>query len=467
MSVPFRTADVVTWTGGRLVSGDADHVFRGAGIDTRTIAKDELFVAIRGERHDAHAFLDRAVEAGATGLLVDEAFVASGVPAPDVVIVAVADTTRALGALAAGHRSGFAGPVVAITGSNGKTTTKEMCHAILSVRGPTLKNPGNLNNEFGLPLTLLSREPEHVAAVVELGMNHRGEIARLTAIARPDVGIVTNVGTAHIEFLGSRENIALEKGDLVAGLDPAGVAVLNADDPLVESQAERVRARIVRFGLAPHADVRARDVRFEPEGRFAFTLCSNAGEVPVRIAGLAETTVVNALAAAAGALAAGATPEQIAEGLAHFEGVPGRMRCRLHATGARIIDDTYNANPQSVRSALESLARLEDGGRTIAVIGDMGELGETADEAHREVGRLAARLGIDHLLAIGERAALVIEGAREGGMGPSRAQVSASHEEAGAALRTALGPRDWVLVKGSRAMRMERVVETLLDGENA
>jgi UDP-N-acetylmuramoyl-tripeptide--D-alanyl-D-alanine ligase len=398
---------------------------------------------------------------------VDEAFVASGAPTPDAVVIAVDDTTRALGALASGHRSGFAGPVVAITGSNGKTTTKEMCHAILSVAGPTLKNRGNLNNEFGLPLTLLSREPEHRAAVVELGMNHRGEIARLTAIARPDVGVVTNVGTAHIEFLGTRENIALEKGDLPAGLDADGVAVLNADDPRVEAQAQRVVARIVRFGHARHADVRPGDVRFEPEGAFSFSLRTPAGEVDVRVPGLADTTVVNALAAAAAAEAAGASLAEIAEGLARFDGVPGRMRCRRLATGAHVIDDTYNANPQSLRSALESVARLKGKGRAIVVIGDMGELGAEADAAHREAGRVAATLGTDRLYAIGERAKAVVQGARDAGMEPANARVGADHAAVAAAVAAELRPEDWVLVKGSRAMRMEQVVETLLGEEKA
>jgi len=465
MSVPFSVREVVKWTGGRLAVGRADAVFHGAGIDTRTITRDELFVAIRGERHDAHGFLDQAVAAGATGVVVDEAYVASGAGTPAAAVIVVEDTTRALGALAAGHRAGFGGPVVGITGSNGKTTTKEMCAAILAVRGPTLKTRGNLNNEFGLPLTLLAREPEQWAAVVELGMNHRGEIARLTAIARPDVGVVTNVGTAHIEFLGSRENIALEKGDLTAGLGPAGVAVLNADDPLVDAQAGRVACRIVRFGHTDRADVRPRDVRFTDEGAFAFVLCTPEGEVAVRVPGLAETTVINALAAAAAAQAAGATLDEIAKGLERFEGAPGRMRCRRLASGARVIDDTYNANPQSVRSALESLARLKGRGRGIAVLGDMGELGEVAADAHREVGRLAAELGTELLIAIGARAHLVAEGARTGGMDAAKVRTGGEHEQVGAELRAELRPEDWVLVKGSRAMRMERVVETLLGEE--
>lgn len=468
MSVAFSLADAVDWTGGRIVAGEADAVFCGAGIDTRTVSKDDLFVAIRGERHDAHGFLAEAVAAGASGLVVDEQFLAtSQFDAPPAAVVAVEDTTIALGALAAGHRARFEGPVIAITGSNGKTTTKEMCHAIMAVRAPCLKTRGNLNNEFGLPLTLLSREPEHVSAVVELGMNHRGEIAKLTAIARPDVGVVTNVGTAHIGFLGSRENIALEKGDLIAGLGPAGVAVLNADDALVDAQADRVDGRILRFGLSAHADVRAMAPRFDGEGAYLFELRAPEGRVAVRVRGLAETTIPNALAAAAAAIAAGVDLAQVAEGLARFEAVPGRMVCRLRPRGGRVIDDTYNANPQSMRAALESLARLKGAGRGLAVLGDMGELGDEANAAHHAVGRVAAECGTDWLFALGERAEAVVTGARDGGMPAERTLVGHDHEALGAAVGALLGAEDWVLVKGSRAMRMEQIVEALLEEETA
>jgi UDP-N-acetylmuramoyl-tripeptide--D-alanyl-D-alanine ligase len=466
MSVPFDLRDALRWTGGRLLSGQHATVFHGAGIDTRSLRPGDLFVAIRGERHDAHRFLAGALEAGATGLVVDEAYAADADRAFDVPVVVVGDTTRALGALAAGHRLTFSGRVVAITGSNGKTTTKEMCHAILAVGGPCLKNRGNLNNEFGLPLTLLSREPEHGTAVVELGMNHRGEIARLAAIAKPDVGVITNVGTAHIEYLGSRDNIALEKGDLVAGLAATGVAVLNADDPLVDAQARRTSARVIRFGLADSADVRPRDARFDGDSGFVYTLCSPLGEIPVRIAGLGETTVINSLAAAAAAIAAGAGLAQIAEGLGRFEAVHGRMQSRKLVSGAHVIDDTYNANPQSVRAALESLARLKGKGRSIAVLGDMGELGDDSPAAHREAGRLAGELGTDFLYALGQRADGVVAGAREAGMTAGRAQIGRDHAEIGSRVGAQLRSGDWVLVKGSRAMQMEKVVEALLDGES-
>ena len=257
MSERLLASDVQSWTGALLCNGSPDAAFVGVSIDSRTVAAGELFVAIAGPNHDGHDHLENALAAGASGCLILHG------RAPDApgesVLLATDDTTHALGDLAAGHRQRHSGPVVAITGSNGKTTTKEMCAAILSVGGSCLKTAGNLNNQYGLPLTLLRRDPEHESLVVELGTNHPGEIRRLAVIARPDIGVLTNVGTAHIEFLGSREGIAQEKGDLLAALDPTGTAVCNGDDPLVLAQVERTRARVVRFGLGPGADVHAEE----------------------------------------------------------------------------------------------------------------------------------------------------------------------------------------------------------------
>ena len=465
MSIPFSTRDLLEWTGGTAVQGDDAISLCGVSINTRTLEPGQLFVAIRGERHDAHRFVPQALTAGAAAVLVERAWLPGCEIPRDVPVIAVDDTTRALGALAAGHRADFGGPLVAITGSNGKTTTKEMCHGILSLAAPCLKNEGNLNNEFGLPLTLLSREPDQRCAVVELGMNHRGEIARLAAIARPDIGVLTNVGTAHIEFLGSREEIALEKGDLIAALSPDGVAVINRDDDLAAQQARRAPGRVLSFGRGAGADVGAEQVRFLDGGGFGFRLVTPSGALALRVRGLAETTVINALAAAAAALAAGRELADIAEGLERHDHVPGRMACRRLAGGTRLIDDSYNANPQSMRSALASLARLKAAGRAVAVLGDMGELGESADDAHREAGRLAARLGIDFLFALGERAEGVAAGALEAGMDASRVRVASECEEVGREVRGMVAADDWILVKGSRAMRMERVVATLVSEE--
>lgn len=466
MSEPFDAKDVITWTDATPVGASRDVQLQGVSIDTRTVAPGELFVAIRGEVHDAHAFVDKAIERGAAGLLVE-----SGRSQSDwtnrAAVFEVPSTTRALGRLAAGHRRRFAGPVVAVTGSNGKTTTKEIIHSVLATRGPCLKNEGNLNNEFGLPLSLLRREREHWAAVVEIGMNHRGEIAPLAEVAHPTVAVITNVGTAHIEHLGSREAIAAEKGDLLLGLDASGTAVLNADDARVMSQAARAPGRVLTYGRAPGADVSAESVSFAARGAFAFALRTPAGDVEVEVAGLSETTVINALAAAAVGLAVGLSLDEIAAGLAAFAGVSGRMAPRSAPGGLHVIDDTYNANPQSVGAALESLARLKGSAHGIAVLGDMGELGEQSETLHAEVGRAVASTGTDLLVTLGPRSRVIATTAREAGLGQEAVVVCDDPHDAVNAVRDRAESGDWVLVKGSRAMRMERVVEDLVQASGA
>jgi UDP-N-acetylmuramoyl-tripeptide--D-alanyl-D-alanine ligase len=466
VSLPFSALDAARWSGGELARGRGEAVLGGVSIDTRTLAPGELFVAIAGARHDGHDHLEAAVARGAAGLLVARGrALAPGLPAA-LPVVAVDDTTQGLGRLAAGHRAGFAGPLVAITGSNGKTSTKEMCAAILAVRGPCLRNEGNLNNHWGLPLTLLRRGSEHRCVVVEVGMNHRGEIAPLAAIARPDVGVVTNVGTAHIEHLGSRDAIALEKGDLLAALSADGTAVVPADDDYADALAARTRARVLRFGRRADADVRAEGAVQDAEG-FRFALCAPEGRAAVRVTGLGETAVANALAAAAAALAAGATLAEVSEGLAAWRGVAGRLERRALPSGAVLVDDSYNANPQSMEVALRMLAGAPGARRRIAVLGDMGELGASAEKAHHEAGRLAATLGVDLLIALGSHAERVAAGAREGGLAAARVCVGASHAAIAEQLRAELAAGDWVLLKGSRSMRMERIGEALLATERA
>jgi UDP-N-acetylmuramoyl-tripeptide--D-alanyl-D-alanine ligase len=460
MSAQLRAKDVAAWTGGALRQGSPDTELQGVSIDTRTLAAGELFVAIAGPNHDAHGFLAQAAAAGAGGFMILRGRPLPAELKPELPVIEVADTTRGLAALAAGHRALFRGPVVAITGSNGKTTTKEMCAAILGQAAPCLKTQGNLNNEFGVPLTLLRRRESDRSMVVEIDMNHRGEIAPLAAIAKPGVGVVTNVGSAHVEHLGSREAIALEKGDLLAALPADGVAVIPAEDGF--GLAGRTRASIVRFGRSASADVRAEQVREIESGGFAFQLATPAGRVAARVAGLSEATLVNALAAAAAAQAAGASLEALAAGLAHYQPAHGRLERIDLAAGVVLIDDTYNANPQSMDVALRMLAERRGRGRGLAVLGEMGELGAAADDAHREVGRLVGSLGLDRLFALGARAARFAEGAAAAGMPAERIVVCRDHDELAERVARELAPHDWVLVKGSRSARMERVVERLV-----
>jgi len=463
VSIPFRARDAADWTGGALLQGDPDASLAGVSIDTRSLAPGQLFVAIVGPHHDAHDYLSKALELGAAGLLVERGReLPSSVPA-GLPVLALADTTIALGALAAGHRETFQGPLVGVTGSNGKTTTKEMCAAILEVAAPTLKTRGNLNNQFGLPLTLLSRGPEQRRAVIELGTNQPGEIASLAAIAKPSVGIVTNIGTAHIEYLGSRQGIAQEKGALLEALPADGTALLPQQDEFADALAARTRARVLRFG--PGGDLRAEATRPRPQGGYAFRLIAPEGAVQVEVAGLGETTLLNALAASGAALAAGAALDEVPEGLARYQPVEGRLERRSLPNRAILIDDSYNANPQSMEVALRILADCD--GRRIAVLGDMGELGEATETAHHETGRLAASLGVDFLVAVGAQAQRMAEGAREGGMEAPRVATAPDAEAAAAPVRALIEPGATVLLKGSRSMRMERIGAQLEAGEQA
>ena len=461
MSAPASVDQLLAWTGGQLVRGRDDQTFSGTKIDSREVIEGDLFVAIVGPNHDAHRFLGDVLVGGAAGALVQMDQIEETVERTGRFIVHVDDTTAALAALAHGHREGFDGPLVGITGSNGKTTTKELCAGILEVAGPTLATRGNLNNEFGVPLTLLRREAADRFAVVEMGMNHRGEIAALAEIARPTIGVLTNVGTAHIEFLGSRENIALEKGDLLVALPSNGTAVVDRDEDLAYAQADRTEANVLTFGRSADADLRASATRFLDEGAFAFQLDTPTGAGEVRVSGLAETIVDNALAAAGGAIAAGVSFETVAEGLSNHRGVAGRMQPRPFPNDVLVIDDAYNANPQSMRNALETLARLGASGARHAVLGQMGELGDASDAAHEELGRLAAQLGLDSLFLLGDTAERTAGAAREAGLDADRIIIGADHDALAHALHAKLGKGDRVLVKGSRAARMERVIELL------
>lgn len=461
-------AALCEWTGGTLERGRSDQSFDATVIDSRQAAPGKLFVAIVGPNHDAHRFVDEVLAKGAAGVLVQSDRVGAeiGTGPGDGFVVRVDETTRALADLARGHRRQFDGPLIGITGSNGKTTTKELCRGVLARVGPTLATRGNLNNHFGVPLTLLRRQVGDVFAVVEMGMNHRGEIAVLAAIAEPTIGVLTNVGSAHIEHLGSREAIAEEKGDLLAALPATGIAVVGRDEPLAFAQAARTRARILSFGRSPQADLRASRVRVVDGSRFVFQLETPFGRDEIRVPGLSETIVENALAAAGAALAAGASLGAVAEGLAEHEGVAGRMQSRRLAGDVLLIDDSYNANPQSMSKALEALGRLECDGRRYAVLGEMGELGDSAEEAHREAGRLAGALDLDGLFVLGASAEIVAAGARAAGLPSERIHVERDHETIAARLRERLAKGDRILVKGSRAARMERVIEALIPDES-
>lgn len=436
--------------GGELRNGDA--AFDGVTIDSRTIAGGELFVALRGERHDAHDFLAQVRSAGAAAAMVSRW---CDVALPQL---RIDDTLDGLQRLSAHWRTRFTSPVVAVTGSNGKTTTKQMLAAVFTARGPVHATRGNLNNHIGVPLTLLGLRAEHRTAVIEMGANHAGEIATLAALARPDVGVVTQAGDAHLEGFGSREGVAHAKGELFAALGNAGVAVINADDRYASLwRGLASRASRIEFGIDAEADVRAQQI--EPSGDGAgsrFVLLTPSGRATVRLMLPGRHNVMNALAAAACGVALGLGAEDIARGLAAVEPAGGRLIWKRTPEGARVLDDSYNANPGSLRAAIELLSQLR--AHRCLVLGDMAELGAEAPQLHFEAGRQARSLGVERLYALGRLAA---EAAR--GFGPG-AEVFDDVAALTGALRARLDADTVVLVKGSRSARMERVVEQLTSG---
>lgn len=451
----FTLEELVRTSGGRLVAGPPTGEITGISIDSRTLRPGEAFIAIRGHRLDGHAFCADVGAKGARAVVVADRSAIP--PTREVSAILVDDTTLALQRLARFHRARVELPVVAITGSNGKTTTKELTAAVLSVRFQVLKSEGSLNNQWGVPLTLLRLTSEHEACVLEIGMSALGEIAALAALAQPTVGVLTNIGPVHLEFLGSLEGVQKAKAELVQAIGPEGTVVLNADDPLVLALAKEARGRVVTFGFEESAHVRARGVARDGSA-LAFTLVIGVSSAPVSLPLSGRHNVSNALAAAAVGSIFGLAPREIAEGLTRVRPAAHRLTW-IEAGGVRILDDCYNSNPRSVVVALETLVE-EPGGRAIAVLGDMLELGQTAEAAHMEVGRTAARLGVDRLLGFGPLSHHTMAGAQAAGL--AKAQVVSDVDTLVEVIRRDLQPGDRILVKGSRAMRMERIVERLL-----
>jgi len=457
----FTLREVLLATGGQLRMNGPAAEFAGVSTDTRALRRGELFVAIRGERFDGHAFLEQARANGAAGALVEQSV--KGAHRGETRfgewhVIEVTDTQYALGQLARHHRRRFRIPVVGVTGSAGKTTTKEMIASILAQGRAVLKSQGNFNNEIGLPLTLFTLDETHQAAVLEFGMRGRGQIGYLAAIARPTVGVITNIGLTHLELLGSQQEIALAKAELLDEMAPSGIAVLPAGDAFYPLLREHAKGAVVRVGDTSECEYRISDAALGEGGCAHFLLHGPDLILPVQLSAPGHHQAWNALAAAAAALTAGAAPDEVQAGLAAYQPLKGRMQAVRAPGGFTIIDDTYNANPAAMRATLEFL-RQAPGGRKVAILGDMLELGSAAPDIHREIGRYAMSLGIDALLALGELGKEYVAGAAD-----SRAQWFPAHAAAVAAARSALGPGDVVLVKGSRGMRMELVVERLAEG---
>ncbi|MEW6672899.1 MAG: UDP-N-acetylmuramoyl-tripeptide--D-alanyl-D-alanine ligase [Thermodesulfobacteriota bacterium] len=461
--IPWTTADLLSATGGDLLSGDMRQVFAGVSIDSRDIAFDNLFVAIRGQVHDGHRFIPEVVAGGVRGIIVEgskiETLALESLKRQGVVVIAVKDTNRALGALAGFNRRRAGISVAAVTGSNGKTSTKEMTAAVVSRRYRTLATTGNLNNEIGMPLTLLKLAPLHQWAVLELGMNHPGEIRRLGEICRPDVGIITNIGRAHLEGVGSFDGVMRAKGELLETIKPGGTAVLNADDSKVMELAKETDLAVTLFGLGDKASVRAASIRSTAVA-VSFRLVLPTEEIDITLAATGRFMVYNALAAAAVGLTLGFSALEIKKGLESFKPVGGRMNIIQTRKLVSIIDDTYNANPASVQAAITALSDLKGKNRGILILGDMRELGDQSELLHSEIGMLAALTHTDRLYLTGDYAQAVRAGAVAGGI-DAGAVFCGTHAEILADLNGRLAPGDWVLVKGSRAMGMEIIVTGL------
>ena len=450
--------------GGTLMYPDCD--FNTVSTDTRALREGELFVALSGERFDAHQFLDTASQQ-ACGLVVEQANKSLHVPQ-----WVVPDTTQALGQLAALARDQFSGPVIAVTGSSGKTTVKEMIAAILVIKGPVLATRGNFNNHIGVPLTLLGVQPEHQSAVIEMGASAGGEIAYLCGIARPAVAMVTNVLPAHVEGFGSLAGVAAAKGEIYSSLEAGGTAVLNLDEPWLEQWRGQLSClNSVTFSvLESDADFVATDVEIDNEGCPGFTLQTPVGDAAVQLQIPGRHNVANALAAAACALSAGANLEQVVYGLQAALPASGRMQVLSGMAGSRIIDDSYNANPGSVKAAIDTLTSFS--GKRILVLGDMAELGVDTELLHREVGRYAAEHDVDLLFSCGPLSALAsaefefICGADKAYVFDEKTELAKVLREIlseqGAALAGDRSPEVTVLVKGSRSAGMEDVITHLL-----
>ncbi len=437
--------------GGSLRSGDPLHTVRRISKDTRTIEPGDLYLGLRGDNHDGNAFASDAAARGAVAAILDHPQAAKDLPA-DYAIIEVKDSLVALQKLAGAWRDRLALKVVCITGSSGKTSTKEFTAAVLAMRYRVVKTQGNLNNHIGLPLSILSASTSDDAAVWEIGMNHPGEIAPLAALARPQIGIITNIGVAHIEYMQSREAIAREKGELFKALSASGTAILPAEDDFKDFLASTTPARLITAGLA-QGDITASDIKAGTE-TMTFTIHAEGEEMRATLHAHGEHMVHNALLAVAAGLECGLSLEECVEGLGNARLTGGRLSLRtIH--DVTIIDDTYNANPDSMEAALATARQIPGSGKRLAVLGRMGELGLYEQEGYQRVGRAAAR-ALDTLIAVGPETAPLSHMARAEGL--QDVHETANTDEAALLLRRLAHKGDIVLIKGSRSAGMERVI---------
>jgi len=459
----FSVEEILRVTGGSLISGRSEQPFYGLSTDSRSVEKGNLFIPLKGENYDGHDFIAHALKGGASGALIQKEEKAKIRRIPeDFRFIAVADTLKALGDIAHFWRMKFDVSVIAITGSSGKTTTKEMIAGIAEMKKNILKTESSLNNLIGLPKTLLMMNENHNAAVLEMGTNRRGEIARLTEIAAPSIGLITNIGPAHLEGLKSLDIIQQEKGDLFLIMAGKGTAIINWDDGAVRILDKRWKGEKVTFGLTSKADVSARNIRNGRDG-VHFNLIMEEHEKEVELPAIGVHNVYNALAAAASCRVLGIDQETICQGLSRFHPLAGRMEISRLKNGAFLIDDTYNANPASVKEALKTLKDLRKEHKSVAILGDMLELGEQSMDLHESTGMFLADTGVDMVFLKGGFSQATAAGALKGGLSGNQVFVNRTSLEIAACLRSFLKEGDWILVKGSRRMKMEEIVQDIVN----
>lgn len=455
--------EIVEAMGGSQISGSPDRAAQGLCTDSRTMVPGHLFLALKGERYDGHDFLGKAVGAGAAGLIVEAGRpIGEGLADDNLAVITVSSTLKALGDLASRWRKKWGGTVIAITGSNGKSTTKEMAAAILSLKAKTMKSPGSFNNLIGLPLSILGLEPRHELAVLEMGMNAVGEIARLTRIAGPEIGVITNVASAHLEGLSDLQGVAAAKGELLREMSTQSTAILNGDNEFTRGMASTFKGETVTFGLGAANRVRAEDIRRVGNSTQSFAIRIGGERVPATIHLPGVHNVLNALAGAAIARCVSLPSELIARGLTDFRPLKGRFQILELEAGIRIIDDTYNSNPSSLGAALQTIEVLREKGQGLVVgLGEMLELGVDTPRYHVDAGKRIAVMGARFLAVLGEHGHQVIEGARKEGMVLAQTFHASDHAEMIEAIKANVRKGDIVFLKGSRRVGLDKVVDGL------
>ncbi len=452
----LKISEILKATGGQLIAGSTETVVEGISTDSRKIGKGCLFIPLIGEKFNGHDYIGKALEEGAEAILTQQ----DGTCAENKCFIRVGDTAKALRDIAAYYRRKFSIPVIGITGSVGKTSTKDMIACAVGSRLRVLKTEGNLNNEIGVPLTVFNLDNSHEAAVLEMGMSGAGEISRLTAIIKPDVAVITNIGMSHIEKLGSRQNILKAKLEILEALNPDGLVILNGDDALLAGMKDLLKFRTVFYGMDEGADYRACNINSHGESGTYFDITLGGREYNVHIPVPGVHNVYNALAAVAVGCELGIPMEDIIGGIAGFSSSKMRMDI-ISFNGMKIINDVYNASPNSMEAGLNVLSEIGRKNRKAAVLGDMLELGEWAEKAHFDVGKYAASAGIEHIVAVGANARFIADGALSVGHPEDQVKYFQNNSEALEYLQKNLAQGDIVLVKGSRGMKMEEIVKGL------